>query len=122
MNDMEAKTVAETLVEGFFSRMGVPMIIHSIKGAVLSLGCFWQICALLGIKNRKTAFNPCSNGLVERYNGTLNEMLCATTGEHPTTWDQRIPLLMLAYRGTQHELTGFSPHFMVYDRDFFMPI
>ena len=32
MRDMEAKTVEETLLEGFISRMGVPMIITLIKG------------------------------------------------------------------------------------------
>ena len=43
MRDMEAKTVAETLVERFIIKMGVPMIIHLstlIKGAILSLDCF----------------------------------------------------------------------------------
>ena len=34
---------------------------------------------------------------MERYNRTLNEMLSATTGEHPTTGDQRIPLLTMTY-------------------------
>ena len=32
MKDKEAKTVAKTLVEGFISRMDVPMIIHSNQG------------------------------------------------------------------------------------------
>ena len=53
------------------------------------------------------------NGFVERFNHTLNEMLCTTTRENPPTWDQRIPLLMMAYRAMPHEFTEFSLNFMV---------
>ena len=123
LKDMEAKTVAETLVEEFICRMGVPMIIHSDQGRNFESKLFQQMCALFGIKKtRTTAFRPCSNGLVERYNRTLNEMLCTTVKESPFTWDKRIHLLTMAYRGTPHESTGFSPNFMVYGKELFMPV
>ena len=58
--------------------------------------------ALLGIKKtRMTAFRPFSNCLVERYNRTLNEILCATTDEYPMTWDERIPILTMANGNTE---------------------
>ena len=123
MRDMEAKTVAETLVEGYISRMGVPMIIHSDQGRNFESRLFRQMCDLLGIKKtRTTAFRPCSNGLVERFNRTLNEMLCTTARENPLTWDKRVHLLTMAYRSTPHESTGFSPNFMVFGKELFMPI
>ena len=121
MKDMEAKTVAETLVEGFISRMGVPLIIHSDQSRHFESKLFKQMCNLLAIKKtRTTAFRPCSNGLIERYNRTLNEMLCAMVVEHPEAWDQVLPLLTMAYRGTPHKSTGFSPNFMAYGREIFM--
>ena len=123
MRDMEAKTVAEVLVENFISRMGVPMIIHSDQGRNFESKLFKQMCDMLGVKKtRTTAFRPCSNGLVERFNRTLNEMLCTTTRENPLTWDKRIYLLTMAYRSTPHESTGFSPNYMVYGKELFMPI
>ena len=62
MKYMEAKTVAETLVERFISRMGVPVIIHSDQGRNFELKLFKQMCNLLGIKKtRMTVFRPCSN-------------------------------------------------------------
>ena len=119
----EVKMVAETLFEGFISRIGVPMNIHSDQGRNFKSKLFKQMCNLLGIKKtRTTAFRPCSNGLVERYNRTLNEMLCTTVGEHPQAWDQVLPLLTVAYRGPPYELTGFSPNFIVYGRELFMPM
>ena len=77
---MEARTVAETPVEGFISRMGVPMIIHFDQGRNFESRRFKQMCNLLGIKKtRTTALRPNSNGLVQRYNRTLNEMLCTSS-------------------------------------------
>ena len=99
------------------------MIIHSDQGRNFESKLFHQMCQLFGIKKtRTTAFKPSGNGLGERFNRTLNEMLCTTARENPLTWDQRIPLLMMAYRGTPHESTGFSPNFMVFGRELFMPI
>ena len=65
---MKAKTVAETLVEGFKSRMGEPMIIHSEQGSDFEIRLFQHMCALLGIKKiRMNALSLAANGLVERY-------------------------------------------------------
>ena len=123
MRDMESNTVGETLVEGFISRMGVPMIIYSDQGKNFKLKLFKQMTNLVGIKKtRTTAFRSCSNGLVERCTRTLNEMLCTPVGEHSQAWDQVLPLLTMAYRGTPHESTGFNPYFKVYGRELYMPI
>jgi len=123
MKNMEAHTVAEIVVTQFISRMGVPMIIHSDQGRNFESKLFQQMCVLLGVKKtRTTAFRPASNGLVERFNRTLNEMICTTVKEGPVTWDKRVHLLTMAYRGTPHESTGLSPNFMVYGRELYMPI
>jgi transposase InsO family protein len=123
IKDMEAKTVADVLVNEFISRLGVPMVIHSDQGRNFESALFKQVCHLLGIKKtRTTAFHPSGNGLVERFNRTLNEMICTSVGENPNTWDQRLHLLTMAYRSTPHESTGFSPNFMVYGRELYMPL
>ena len=123
MTNMEASTVAEILVTKFIARVGVPMIIHSDQGRNFESRLFQQTCSLLGIKKtRTTAFRPASNGLVERFNRTLNEMICTTVRESPLSWDRRVHLLTMAYRSTPHESTGFSPNFLVYGRELSMPI
>ena len=99
------------------------MIIHSDQGRNFESKLFQQMCNLLGVKKtRTTAFRPCSNGLVERFNRTLNEMLCTTARENPLTWDKRVHLLTMAYRSTPHESIGFSPNFMVFGKELYMPI
>ena len=123
MKDQEAKTVAEVFVREFVIRKGVPMIIHSDQGRNFEFKLFHQTCQLFGIKKTwTTAFKPSGNGPVERFNRTLNEMLCTTTRDNPLTWYQKIPLLTIAYRGIRQESTVFSPNYMVYSRELFMPI
>ena len=123
MGNMEAETVAEIVVTKWVSRLGVPTVMHSDQGRNFESKLFKQMCTLLGIKKtRTTAFRPESNGLVERFNRTLNEMICTTTRECPMSWDKRISLLTMAYRGTVHESTGFSPNFLVYGRELHFPI
>ena len=123
MPNMEATTVAEILVTQFISRLGVPMIIHSDQGRNFESKLFKQMCKLLGMKKtRTTPFHPESNGLVERFNRTLNEMLCTCARDNSTSWDRHLRLLTMAYRATPHESTGFSPNYMVYGREMHMPI
>jgi hypothetical protein len=123
MSNMEAHTVAEIMATKWISRVGVPTIIHSDQGRNFESKLFKQMCDLLGIKKtRTTAFRPESNGMVERFNRTLNEMIVTTVREGPLSWDQRIRFLTMAYRGTPHEATGFSPNFMVYGRELHFPV
>ena len=47
--NQEAITVAEALVNGFVSRFGVPLIIHSDQGRNFESLVFSEMCKLLGI-------------------------------------------------------------------------
>ena len=50
------------------------------------------------------------DGLVERFNRTLLMMLAMFAGEHKDDWDDLLPPVMMAYRSSVHESTGFSPY------------
>ena len=60
-------------------------------------------------KTRTTPYHPQSDGLVERMNRTLLEMLAKYTQSDPTTWDIWLPTLLFAYRAAEQPSTGFSP-------------
>ena len=32
-------------------------------------------------------------------------------------WDERVPMVMAAYRASRHEATGYSPNFLMFDRE-----
>ncbi|VDI82336.1 Hypothetical predicted protein [Mytilus galloprovincialis] len=76
MPDMETTTIVDNLVNHFFCRFGIPCQMHSDQGRQFESGLFKELCAKLKIdKTRTTSFRPQSNGLVERYNRTLENTI-----------------------------------------------
>ena len=76
--DQQAYTVADALVTNFFSRFGVPYVLHTDQGLGFESHLFQHICALLGVhKTRTSPYRPQSDGLVERFNRTLQQMLAS---------------------------------------------
>ena len=123
MPNQEAHTVAELLVKEVVCRFGVPLLIHSDQGRNFESAVFTEMCQLLGIqKTRTTAYHPQSDGMVERFNRTLEDQLAKFVDYHQRDWDEHIPYLMLAYRSAVHESTGCTPAKVVFGRDLRLPI
>ena len=57
-----------------------------------------------------------SNGCVERFNGTLKEMLRKVTFDRPLDWDTYLQAILFAYREVPHTTTGYSPFELMYGR------
>ncbi|KAK7904833.1 hypothetical protein WMY93_017440 [Mugilogobius chulae] len=94
--DQEAETVADTLVEGMFSRFGVAEVLHSDQGRNFESAVFSAMCERMGMqKTRTTPLHPQSDGLVERFNRTLAKQLAIVTAEHQRDWDMHLPLVLL---------------------------
>ena len=66
-----------------------------------------KTCQLLGIKKtRTTPYHPQSDGLVERFNRTLLNMLSTAVMDDEHSWDLHLPTLLLAYRTSVQETTA----------------
>ena len=118
-----AQTVADKLMIEFFSVFGMPKVLHSDQGRNFESHLFRQLCELLGIeKTRTTPFRPQSDGLVERYNRTIQAMLKSFVNENRNDWDQHLPYLCMAYRSTPHESTGCSPNLMMFGQENDLPL
>ena len=73
---MEAITVAKCLVNEFICRFGVPEQLHSDQGRNFESKVIKNICDLLQIRKTRTSpYHPQSDGLVERFNRTLLNLL-----------------------------------------------
>ena len=121
--DMEAETVARVLMEGFIARFGLPKQIHSDQGSQFESKLFQSLCKLLGIdKTRTTSYHPQSNGFIERYNRTLENILSKLIDNEQRSWDDALPYAMMAYRSSVHELTNQSPAKMLLGREIQLPV
>ena len=67
-------------------------------------------------KLTRTPYNPICNGLVERFNGKLKQILKKLCSEHPQDWDRYLPALLFSYREATQESLGFSPFELLYGR------
>ena len=120
--NQEASTIARALIDGFFSRFGVPLELHSDQGRNFESNLLRECCELLGIrKTRTTPLHPESDGMVERFNRTLVQELAKRCRHGQTEWDQHIPTILMAYRSAEHESTGYTPAELMLGRDLRLP-
>eukprot|EP00731_Ephydatia_muelleri_P019301 Em0012g126a len=88
IRNQEATTVAKKLVDELFCRFSPPEQLHSDQGRQFESELIEEICKLLEIrKSRTTPYHPQGNGMVERFNRTLLDMLATTAHNHPSDWD-----------------------------------
>nr|VZI35101.1 unnamed protein product [Spirometra erinaceieuropaei] len=118
-----AASVANAISRTWISRWGAPLSFHSDCGANFQSQLLQDVCEILEIrKTRTTPYHPEGNGLVERTNRTLHDLLLAFSRDgHEHDWDAHLPLCLLAYRGTVHSSTGFTPHYHWTGRDLHLP-
>ena len=125
LRDAKAETVAKTLVTEFVCRFGVPAELHSDQGRNFEAEVFAEVCRILGIhKTRTTPYNPKSDGLIERFNRTLINMVATMIDPHKRQkdWDLQLPFATFAYRSTPQESTGETPNMLMFGRETRMPI
>ncbi|XP_068073009.1 uncharacterized protein [Danio rerio] len=117
LRSVKAKYVATCLVQ-LFSRVGFPSEILTDQGTNFMSNLLKQVYRLLGIKSlRTTPYHPQTDGLTERFNQTLKQMLRKFVGESGTDWDQWLPYLLFAYREVPQASTGFSPFELLYGHE-----
>ena len=123
IRNKKATTVAQKVVDRIVTIFGTHLQLHSDQGKTFESEVFQEMCKILGIhKTRTTPYCPQSDGMIERANRTIENMLSLFVDENQKNWDQMIPLLMLAYRSSIHETTGVSPHEMMIARPAALPV
>ena len=122
LKNIDAESVAEALWT-MWTRVGVPTEILTDNGSQFVGGIMTEVNRLLAMKGLRCApFHAQCNGLCERFNGTLKQMLRRLCGDKPKDWDRYIPALLFAYREVPQESLGYSPFELLYGRSVRGPI
>ena len=117
LRDQTADTVVTALIK-IFSVYGIPKYLHSDQGSNFESTLLRETCKAFGIqKTRTTAYHPQGDGLVERTNRSIIQMLRSYTTSSKGDWDKWLSLLLYAYRTSQHSSTKFSPFSLMFGRD-----
>ena len=112
-----AHTTAKVLYENFFVHYGFPAKIHSDMGDNFESKVIKKLCEIAGVKKtRTTPYHPMGNGMVERFNKTLLNMLGVLQEHQKADWKVHVSTLTHAYNAAIHDSTGFSPYYLMFGR------
>ena len=122
MPNWTAQTTADALFQHWICHFGCPHSIHTDRGPIFESELFTTLLQRLEFdKTRTTAFHPQSNAVCERINRTLLSMLAKCVDEDQQNCSQQLPYVLMAYRSSVHESTGYTPHFLVFGRETSLP-
>ena len=112
IKNQEAQTVSQKLVDEMFCRFSPPEQLHSDQGRQFESDLITEICNTLGIKKTHTTpYHPQGNGMVERFNRTLLDMLATTSSNHPDDWEHDVRKVCMAYTPVYTLPQGSAPSF-----------
>ena len=105
-------------VEEIVCRHGIPEKLLSDRGTNFLSSLIQEVCQLLGVKKINTSgYHPQTDGLIEKFNSTLINMIAKSCDVKERNWDDYLPYLLFAYRVSAQSSTKESPFFLVYGRD-----
>ncbi len=72
-------------------------------------------CTLAGIKKTHTTpYHPMGNGITEKFNRTLLQMLRCLNPDQKQDWKSHLVSTTHAYNSTVHDSTGYSPFYLMF--------
>ncbi|GFV33106.1 hypothetical protein TNCV_509451 [Trichonephila clavipes] len=114
----EVAEIAKFLLEEIVLRHGAPRVIITDRGAVFRSRLVSSLVDLCNIDHRfTTAYHPQTNGLTERFNKTLADILSMYVDVEQKNWDEILPFVTFAYNTAKQETTGFTPFYLLHGRE-----
>ena len=118
MKDMKAETIANIFINEILPRHSAPSKLLSDQGRNFLSSLIKSICEYFKINKIQTSpYNPKCDGLTERFNKTLCQMLAAYSNSNQTNWDLYLPLVLFAYRTSEQSTSEDSPFALLYGRE-----
>lgn len=111
---IDAKNTAKFILN-FASLYGLPRTIHTDNGSNFKSELLKQLCLSLGVSQKfGSTYMPSSQGLTERYNATLMNMLRCYSNEKQNNWHLNIRHVCFAYNSAEQASLGYSPFYLLH--------
>ncbi|KAM7314928.1 DDE-type integrase/transposase/recombinase [Ixodes scapularis] len=112
-----AVEVAKFFIESIVLRHGAPEVLISDRGSSFMAQLTQEVLRLSHTSHRRTtAYHPQTNGLTERLNKTIADMISMYVDVEHKTWDEVLPYVTFAYNTAVQETTGVTPFQLVHGR------
>ncbi|UYV66998.1 hypothetical protein LAZ67_4003622, partial [Cordylochernes scorpioides] len=113
-----AAEIATFILEEVILKHGAPREIITDRGRAFMSQMVKEVTSRCKISHLfTTAYHPQTNGLTERLNKTLGDMLSMYVDAEQRDWDSVLPYVIFAYNTAQQGSTRFSPFFLVHGRE-----
>lgn len=113
-----ATEVARVFVDQVICKLGIPTTLVTDQGKEFVNSVLQGVADLLQIKHIKiTPYHPQANGVIERSNATIINILRTLVQDNVSIWDTMLPLTAFAYNCAYHRSIRDSPFYLMYLRD-----
>ena len=118
----KAGPVAKFILEKIILIHGAPRQILSDRGKVFQSELVRELGHIMGVRNQfTTAYHPQCNGLTERLNKTIADMLSVYCNIEQTDWCSYVPFVTFAYNTAIQDSTRLSPFMIIFAREATLP-
>ncbi|MFM7726014.1 MAG: hypothetical protein ACKO7B_04895, partial [Flavobacteriales bacterium] len=123
MSDISAESVAEKCML-YCLTFGIPDSVLTDRGTNFTSQVIDSLWEMLDVHTlRTTAYHPQTDGITERFNRTVKEMLAQFVNQHKQDdWNYKLEKLTFAYNTSVHATTKFSPFELIFGRIPKLPI
>lgn len=107
----------------FVVHYGLPKRIHTDQGRNFESALIREMCAVLGLKkSHTTPYHAMGNGMTEKFNQTLINMLKTLDRQEKRNWKAHVAPLVHAYNASRHASTKYAPFVLMFGRQPRLPI
>ena len=123
IKDQTAKTVADILITKIVCRHGCPRHLLSDRGGNFKSQLLEEVCTIMKSKHLFTSpYHPQTDGMVEKFNKTLVDLLRAQVNEKQHEWSYYIDPVLFSNNTSYHPSVKDTPFFLMFGRDPTLPI
>ena len=121
--NQDSLTIARLLVNEIICRHGAPKKLLSDRGKAFLSDLIQDIVKISGTKKlNTTAYHPQTDGLTERFNKTIVQIISMYVSKDQRDWDEFIPFALFAYRTSVQHTTKETPFYLMYGREPKLPM
>ncbi|KAL5467722.1 hypothetical protein EMCRGX_G031986 [Ephydatia muelleri] len=122
IKDKSANSVA-IFLNKVICRFGAPKVIISDQGREFVNSVCKKLFKLTKVHHKiSSAYHPQTNGLIERYNQTLQRSLVKLVNKEQDNWEIFLEGVLFAYQTSVHKSTGVPPFEIMFGRTAILPI